>query len=107
MKPTPNAGMALLQAMASLVEYPLLATFPFLVLTGLYWWTKSRFILIVALCWVCYVPYEYGMKWRLFCSGECNIRVDLLLIYPALAVLSVISIGLAIRALFTITLTEN
>ena len=99
--------MELLQAMASMVEYPLLATFPFLVLTGLYLWTKRRFILIVALCWAFYIPYEYGMKWRLLCSGECNIRVDLLLIYPSLAVLSVISIGIAIRAIFTITLTEK
>jgi hypothetical protein len=106
MKPLPNAGMALLQTMASMTQYPLLATFPSLLLTGLYWWTKRRFILMVALCWAFYVPYEYGMKWRFLCSGECNIRVDLLLIYPALAVLSVISIGLAIRALFTITLTE-
>jgi hypothetical protein len=70
-------------------------------------WTKRRFILIVALCWAFYIPYEYGMEWRLLCSRECNIRVNLLLIDPALAVLSVISIGMAIRALFTITLYEN
>jgi len=99
--------MELLQAMASMTEYPFLATFPFLVLTGLYLWTKRRFILVVAICWAFYIPYEYGMKWRLFCSGECNIRVDLLLIYPALAVLSVISVGIAIRAIFKITLYEN
>jgi len=91
--------MDLLQFMASLVEYPLLAAFPFLVLTGLYLLTKRRFILIVALCWAFYMPYEFGMKWRLLCTGECNIRLDLLLIYPALAVLSVIALGMAIRAI--------
>ena len=107
MKQVSNAGMGLLQTMAILMEYPLLATIPFLVLTGLYLWTKRRFILIVAICWASYIPYEYGMKWRLLCSGECNIRIDLLLIYPALLVLSVFSIGIAIRAIFTITLTEN
>jgi len=28
------------------------------------------------------------MKLRILCSGECNIRVDLLLIYPVLLVIS-------------------
>jgi hypothetical protein len=88
--------------MGYMVEYPLMAAFPFLVLTGLYLITRNRFIFIVALCWAFYIPYEFGMKWRLLCSGECNIRVDLLLIYPALVVLSVIALGMAIRAIFKI-----
>jgi hypothetical protein len=32
------------------------------------------------------------MKLRILCSGECNIRVDLLLFYPALLVLSAIAV---------------
>jgi hypothetical protein len=39
------------------------------------------------------------MKWRILCSGECNIRVDLLLLYPALAVLAVFGLVAALRAL--------
>ena len=35
--------MELLQAMASMTEYPLLATFPFLVLTGLYLVDQTTF----------------------------------------------------------------
>jgi hypothetical protein len=38
------------------------------------------------------------MKWRILCSGECNIRVDLLLIYPALVVLSILAAVPARRA---------
>jgi hypothetical protein len=30
------------------------------------------------------------MKLRILCSGECNIRVDLLLFYPLLLVLTVL-----------------
>ena len=29
---------------------------------------------------------------RILCSGECNIRVDLLLLYPLLAVVSALAI---------------
>lgn len=32
------------------------------------------------------------MYFRVLCSGECNIRQDLLLIYPALMLLSVIAV---------------
>jgi hypothetical protein len=37
------------------------------------------------------------MRLRWLCTGECNIRVDLLLIYPVLALLSVIGIVSAAR----------
>jgi hypothetical protein len=40
--------------------------------------------LVLALLWLAYSGYEYLMYKRVLCSGECNIRVDLLLIYPAL-----------------------
>ena len=37
------------------------------------------------------------MKLRLLCSGECNIRVDLLLFYPLLMVLSTSAIVVVLR----------
>jgi hypothetical protein len=39
--------------------------------------------------WGAYAVYELLMNARILCSGECNIRVDLLLIYPLLLALSV------------------
>jgi hypothetical protein len=39
------------------------------------------------------------MKWRVLCSGECNIRVDLLVLYPALVVLARLGVISALRAL--------
>ncbi len=39
---------------------------------------------LAALGWMLYAPYEYLMHLRVLCSGECNIRVDLLLLWPLL-----------------------
>jgi len=36
------------------------------------------------------------MQERILCSGECNIRIDLLVIYPVLAVASLIGLGVAV-----------
>jgi hypothetical protein len=47
---------------------------------------------LVAVLWLLYGLYESGMRARLLCSGECDIRIDLLLIYPVLGVLSVIAL---------------
>ena len=46
--------------------------------------SRRRGILVLAILWAAYALYEYLMFTRILCSGECNIRVDLLLIYPAL-----------------------
>jgi len=43
-----------------------------------------RGFFVLAVLWAAYAVYEYLMYIRVLCSGECNIRVDLLLIYPAL-----------------------
>jgi hypothetical protein len=51
-----------------------------------------RPIAISALMWAAYLVYEYLMRWRILCSGECNIRVDLLLIYPVLGIMSLVAV---------------
>ena len=54
-------------------------------------WLKWRGILVAvaAICWVLYAPYEFMIYKRIWCSGECDIRVDLLLFYPILAAMSI------------------
>jgi hypothetical protein len=89
--------MRIFQLMAYLIEQPALGLVPGIALLGLHHLSRSRFVLAVALLWVCYVPYEFGMKLRILCSGECNIRVDLLLIYPCLALLSAAAAVVAVR----------
>jgi hypothetical protein len=65
-------------------------------------WRASgrRGILVLAMSWLAYALYEYLMFTRILCSGECNIRVDLLLIYPALLGCTLwVVLAAAIRAL--------
>ena len=71
--------------MAIFIEYPLLAMAIGLVLLALGKRAHRRVAAGVGIGWLLYGLYEYGVKQRWLCSGECNIRIDLLLIYPVLA----------------------
>ena len=65
-------------------------------------WRASgrRGYLVLALLWIAYAVYEYLMYTRVLCSGECNIRVDLLLLYPLLAGRTLwISVAAVMRAI--------
>jgi hypothetical protein len=46
----------------------------------------------LAIAWIGYVAYE-NLYIPRYCPGECSIRVDLLLIYPYLALLTVSAIA--------------
>jgi hypothetical protein len=50
---------------------------------------------IAAVAWLAYPPYEYWYQSR--CTGECNIRVDLVLIAGFLLVISVLAAVSVIR----------
>jgi hypothetical protein len=80
---------------AIFVAYPWLALIPaagFLVLH-----LRAKRGLAAALLWLLYGMYEYAMHRRWLCSGECNIRVDLLLIYPILWIVSGVALWRAFR----------
>ena len=52
---------------------------------GLAWWVhRQRYLWVWAMAWLAYALYEYLMFARVLCSGECNIRIDLLLFFPPL-----------------------
>jgi hypothetical protein len=80
------------------IAWPALALVPAVTFGALYAYGRRRLVLITAIAWLAYLPYELSMKLRILCSGECNIRVDLLVLYPVLAVLSVASVYVALRA---------
>jgi hypothetical protein len=80
------------------IAWPVLALVPAVVFGALFAYGRRKLVLITALAWLAYFPYELSMKLRILCSGECNIRVDLLVLYPLLAVLSVASVVAALRA---------
>ena len=83
--------------LSSFIGWPALAAVPAAVFLLLYRRVGRPVVRAAAIVWLCYGLYEYGMKRRILCSGECNIRVDLLLIYPALLVLSVVAGVAAVR----------
>ena len=54
-------------------------------LAGLLWQARKRpGWPVLTLAWCLYAVYEYLMYQRVLCTGECNIRIDLLLLYPVL-----------------------
>jgi hypothetical protein len=76
--------MQLLTMMAIFIEYPWLAVVVGVFLAGVGQLRGRRTAIVVGVIWVLYAAYETAMQQRWLCSGECNIRVDLLLIYPLL-----------------------
>jgi formate hydrogenlyase subunit 3/multisubunit Na+/H+ antiporter MnhD subunit len=77
----------LLGVMAIFVAYPLLAAAVGAVLLAFGRRTHRRVPVAAGVTWLAYSLYEFGMKQRWLCSGECNIRIDLLAIYPVLVVM--------------------
>lgn len=63
----------------------------------LFWNRRHRTSLLAAVLWALYGLYEYAMKMRILCSGDCNIRVDLLVIWPLLLIITAKAIFSALR----------
>jgi hypothetical protein len=84
-------GMDLLmRSMGDLfIPHPLAALLPAAVFFAAAILLKGRVASAVAAIWVLYAFYELLMKARILCSGDCNIRIDLLAIYPALVLVTV------------------
>jgi formate hydrogenlyase subunit 3/multisubunit Na+/H+ antiporter MnhD subunit len=89
----------LFSAMAIFMEYPVLAAVIGLVLVGLGRRSDRRVAVATGVVWLLYALYEFGMKQRWLCSGECNIRIDLLAIYPALLIALVAAAVSLLRSL--------
>jgi len=74
------------------VVWPFLALVPAVVFAFMFARRRRLVVLAASLAWFAYFPYEQAMKMRILCSGECNIRVDLLLFYPLLLLVSALAI---------------
>ena len=81
---------------AVFIEQPWIALVPAVIFFLLYSPFRLKFVLTAALLWTVYSIYELAIWAGLFCDQDCNIRIDLLAIYPILAVIS----GLAILRIF-------
>jgi lysylphosphatidylglycerol synthetase-like protein (DUF2156 family) len=83
---------AFYSAFAPLAESPWLALIPAALFFVAAYIRGSRFIGAAGVVWLVYALYELGMRARVLCSGDCNIRLDLLVIYPTLVVLSLAAV---------------
>ena len=80
------------------ITVPFAALVPAIIFFFSYMKFRKVIVLIPALFWCIYTIYEYAMYLRILCTGECNIRIDLLLIYPFLIIISIIGIiGIAFQ----------
>lgn len=80
-----------------IIAHPWLALLPATLFGMLGYRSRRVFPCAVAVMWLLYTGYEEAMKRRILCTGECNIRIDLLLLYPVLLTLSVIAGITAVR----------
>jgi hypothetical protein len=78
-----------------LVAAPWLALIPALAFALLARGRRSG--MVAAGAWLCYAAYEFAMQRRWLCTGECNIRVDLLLLHPLLLLGSAVAIVALLR----------
>ena len=83
--------------MSVFIEHPLLAAVLGALYLAAFWVSRRPVVLVAAVAWLGYTAYEMAMHLRWRCTGECNIRLDLLLIYPILLVLSVAAVVAALR----------
>ena len=74
------------------IEYPLLAAAIGLLLVGLGRWTHRGLAMTVGVMWLIYSVWEFAIKQRWLCRGDCDIRADLLFIWPVLFVGSVAAV---------------
>ncbi len=81
-----------------LVEQPLLAFLPAVAILLAAHNRRSRLATTMGIIWIVYALYELGMRNRILCSGDCNIRIDLLVIYPILVLCSLVAVVAVLRA---------
>lgn len=81
--------LATVSALGIFIAAPWLALVPAGVFAALGYRSRRWMPWITAILWLLYAVYEMAMKRRILCTGECNIRVDLLLLYPLLLLLSI------------------
>ncbi len=74
---------------AVFIRWPLGAFLPAAGFGAGYAWSRRIVALSASLAWALYGTLETLNKAGVTCSGECNIRIDLLIIYPVLWIVSI------------------
>ena len=84
---------------AVFISQPWLALIPAALFLALHRLSRHKLAAAAAVAWLLYAAYEYAMHRRWLCTGECNIRIDLLLLYPILVVMSAAAAVAAVVAI--------
>ena len=72
------------------LHYAVLALLPALALAAAALWLQSRTAWVATALWVVYFIYELIVQWR--CGVSCGDRLDLVLIYPVLALVTLLAL---------------
>jgi hypothetical protein len=72
------------RTMAVFIEHPLLAAVIGLLLLALGRSLHRGLAMTAGVMWLMYSVWEFAIKQRWLCRGDCDIRADLILIYPVL-----------------------
>jgi hypothetical protein len=80
--------MILFRWMGIFAGYPWLVLFPIALFLFIGLGAKARFATAIAFVWMFYGLYEWMMYARILCRGDCDIRMDLIFIYPILLLVS-------------------
>ena len=80
-----------------LMGHPLVALVPSLGFFVLTFYTRRLTVAFAAIAWALYAAYEGAMRLHFFCPRGCNIRLDLILIYPLLIALSIAGLVVGLR----------
>ena len=74
--------------MGVLVTHPWIGLIIAAAFIAIWLWCGRLTAVFTAILWLAYSVYEHLKLMRVLCTGDCNIRVDLLLIYPVLLIAS-------------------
>jgi hypothetical protein len=82
----------MIEEMGVLIDYPWLGLVPAAFFTALFKISKNQIVYVAQWSWLAYVVYEYSVRLDINCSGDC-IRINLIVIYPGLIVVSFAALG--------------
>ena len=80
------------RAMAVFIEHPLLAAVIGILLVTLGRVLHRGLATAAGVMWIMYSLWEFAIKQRWLCRGDCDIRADLIFIYPLLILGSVAAV---------------
>jgi len=90
-----------------LVSWPWLALVPCACFVALYRVSRHKLAAVAATMWSLYAIYECAVKRGWLCSGDCSIRLDLVLLFPAMAAVSLSAAFAAVAAILRRRLAQS